>query len=227
MKANESTDEMKTELKAMDENSEGKKGKEEKRDGDEVQVVEEKEGVVKNGKAAKSARRGGTKKRKSTVIEGATTTIATNETDTTGTTATNHSGRDRKSVKIYDPPKYDKTDEGIRVTDGRGMALKSTPRSMKGMESAAASETMAFDGSIDNQKKEMKSIDQHYGDVIAVDEPFDSTALRQKLRINDGKVGHLWDERVQDTREMSTFHVVFFFKKLCSIRILLMILPSF
>ena len=46
--------------------------------------------------------------------------------------------------------------------------------------------------------------------MIVAEEPFDSTTLRQKLPVNDGKVAHLWDERFQEARGISTCHVVWF-----------------
>jgi hypothetical protein len=41
--------------------------------------------------------------------------------------------------------------------------------------------------------------------IIGVEEQFDSTDLRKKLAVNDGKVAHLWDERFQETRGVSTY----------------------
>jgi hypothetical protein len=69
---------------------------------------------------------------------------------------------------------------------------------------------------VSNQKKKSGG-DQRRGHndggpvMIAADEPFDSTSLRQKLPVNDGKVAHLWDERFQEARGISTFHVVCFY----------------
>lgn len=40
------------------------------------------------------------------------------------------------------------------------------------------------------------------------DEPFDTSRLRSKLKINDGKIAQLWDERYQDTRSISTYYFV-------------------
>lgn len=40
----------------------------------------------------------------------------------------------------------------------------------------------------------------------AAEEPFDSTRLRNKLAVNDGKVSNLWDERFHDARGISTYY---------------------
>jgi centromere protein C len=65
----------------------------------------------------------------------------------------------------------------------------------------------------DPKKKKSEDKRRGYDDndgpaMIAIDEPFDSTSLRQKLPVNDGKVAHLWDERYQEARGISTFHAI-------------------
>jgi hypothetical protein len=40
----------------------------------------------------------------------------------------------------------------------------------------------------------------------AADEPFDTSRLRRKLKINDGKIAQLWDKRYQDMRSISKYH---------------------
>jgi hypothetical protein len=37
------------------------------------------------------------------------------------------------------------------------------------------------------------------------EEPFDSSRLRNNFPVNDGNVAHLWDERFQDSRGISTY----------------------
>jgi hypothetical protein len=80
---------------------------------------------------AKSTESGKKKRKKSIAVE----TTATTETDT----ATKRSSRDRKSVEVYDPKIYDKTDKSIQVIDGRGTALKRIPQCKDMIESAASS----------------------------------------------------------------------------------------
>ena len=68
---------------------------------------------------------------------------------------------------------------------------------------------------VSNPKKKGVDPRRGYNDgsgpvMIAADEPFDSTALRQKLPVNDGKVAHLWDERFQEARGISTLLVASF-----------------
>ena len=43
--------------------------------------------------------------------------------------------------------------------------------------------------------------------MIAADEAFDDRALREKLTVNEGKVAHLWDERIQETRGISKSYI--------------------
>jgi hypothetical protein len=66
---------------------------------------------------------------------------------------------------------------------------------------------------VSNPKKKSGDQRRGYNDdgpaMIAADEPFDSTTLRQKLPVNDGKVAHLWDERFQEARGISTFYIPF------------------
>ena len=68
---------------------------------------------------------------------------------------------------------------------------------------------------VSNPKK--KSVGQRQGGnvagpvVIAADEPFDSTSLRHEFHISDGKLARLWDERLQEVRVISTFHVLYAF----------------
>ena len=103
--------------------------------GSELKKEEEEEKIEDNeqSETVKPSESGKKKRKKSIKGETATTT----ETDTA--TATKRSSRDRKSVEVYDPKIYDKTDKAIQVIDGRGTALKRIPQCKDAIEAAAAS----------------------------------------------------------------------------------------
>ena len=90
---------------------------------------EEKEAATENISSKPSE--SGKKKRKSSLDGKAT--AATSEGS-----GTKRSSRDRKSVEVYDPKKYDKTDKSVPVVDGRGTALKQIPQCKDAIETAAA-----------------------------------------------------------------------------------------
>lgn len=121
MKVEEPTDDAKEEIHVEDIN-------EPKEDDDEEEKTEDKKKDV----PSKSTESGKKKRKKS--LEGETTTTVDN-----AATATKRSSRDRKSVEVYDPKIYDKTDKSIQVIEGRGTALKNIPKCRDAIESAASS----------------------------------------------------------------------------------------
>ena len=99
-----------------------------KKDDDEEEKTEDKKKDV----PSKSTESGKKKRKKS--LEGETTSTVDD-----AATATKRSSRDRKSVEVYDPKIYDKTDKSIQVIEGRGTALKNIPKCRDAIESAASS----------------------------------------------------------------------------------------
>ena len=119
IKKDEPSNEAKTETDAIDAGT-NEENKEEK---------EENEAATENISSKPSE--SGKKKRKSSLDGKAT--AATSEGS-----GTKRSSRDRKSVEVYDPKKYDKTDKSVPVVDGRGTALKQILQCKDAIETAAA-----------------------------------------------------------------------------------------
>jgi hypothetical protein len=108
-------------------------GNDVKKEAEEMEETEEQNDVKEPSETIKTTASGKKKRKKSVEGEAVTNT----KTDTAS--ATKRSSRDRKSVEVYDPKIYDKTEKAIQITEGRGTALKNIRPCKDAIESAAAS----------------------------------------------------------------------------------------